>query len=299
MFRRKADAYWLQFSVYQTFDSQEKLFEAVSYIVREYDLGDSAESVLNTLKLHSQMFFGVCWLKVSEIAKKSSLSVRTVHRALNLLRDAGIISIIRQLNTKRGGKAPNVYVINAVENHETGTVETVDNFNDASSDLSQGTSDGISLRSREPLSRPAEQALESVHNSSLSNSDMNFNRNLNNGKTVITLPDDFGNQVYADLLKDIPQEFVDIFTPYYRSSPEIIVQRWRTAQKACKYGATSMEYVCYETIREAWLITVKAYKLGKVRDTSDHGLGGYFYRVLCELSLRDYMDYVREHVWGA
>lgn len=307
MFKKKTESYWLQFSVYQTYQSQEQLFSAVSSLVSEYDLPESAVAVLNTLKLHAQTFYGVCWLKVAEIAKKARLSISTVHRVLKLLRDNGVISIFNKTNTKRGGKAPNVYVINnLVDNTVDGSVDnSIEPSYEPSDDSMDEPSDDISVGTPQALSQQAETPVSPAHSNSntspYSSSNINPDRKIKDEKTNqrLVIPESFDNESYEQQLKDIPQEFINIFKPYYGNAPDIIVKRWRTAQKACKHGATSMEYVYWETIKDAWLVTVRAYKAGKVRDASDNGLGGYFYSTLCEMATNDYMDYLRENVWSA
>jgi predicted transcriptional regulator len=282
MINRKDNPYWTSFVGYKTFNDQQEMFNAVSSIERVYDLPDSVKAVLNTLKLHSQTIFGVCWLKVSEIAKKAQISVRTVHRVLKELSESKFISIFNQTNTKRGGKAPNVYVINPVDNFTK----------DTSDDMLNVTSDDVSLESSDTLSQKVAQPISEVHSNLYSSSHKNLKINKST-ELRLRVPQDFSNQVYAMELKDIPQEFINIMKPYY-SEPEIIANRWRTAKQACKYGATDIKYVQWETIQDAWTVTVKAYKLGKVKDATDKGLGGYFYSVLAEKSMQDYVDYTYE-----
>ena len=50
-----------------------------------------------------------------------------------------------------------------------------------------------------------------------------------------------------------------------------------------------MSYTSWDTISQAWKDIVKFYKRGKVRDASDNGLGGYFYGVLCDYLMNDYL----------
>ncbi|WP_084463146.1 helix-turn-helix domain-containing protein [Paenibacillus forsythiae] len=72
------------------------------------------ESVLNTLQLNSRTYFGVCWLKLTEIAEQSNVSKSTVRRVLKEFNDEGLISVHSQIDTKRGGKSANVYVLNCM-----------------------------------------------------------------------------------------------------------------------------------------------------------------------------------------
>ena len=71
MFKFKSqNPYWTEFSTYQTFSSVDELNKAVKEFMSVYDLTDAIKAVLNTLKLHSKRFFGVCWLRKEKIAKK-------------------------------------------------------------------------------------------------------------------------------------------------------------------------------------------------------------------------------------
>ncbi|MGG1263822.1 helix-turn-helix domain-containing protein [Brevibacillus laterosporus] len=302
--------YWLVFDKYQTFDSVESLFDAVSSIQKNYDLSPAVEAVLNTLKLHSQHFFGVCWLKVAEIANKAGVHVRTVHRVLKALKDAGVISVYSQVNTRRGGKAPNVYVINPVDN-----VDSVDNSSfvpssGISDDISpvtfEDTSDVTSDESPKAAQAEAEQSFLASHNSS--NKDFNsvfnkdFNTSSDSNKTInrnnrVTIPENFNSEVNEMMLKDIPYDFVRIFKPFYAKSPEIILARWKTACQAVKNACQDWMYTSWQTVKEAWLQTVYQYKKQKLRDDSDNGMGGYFYSVLVDKCSADYIAWHRENVW--
>lgn len=293
MIKPKQPAYWTEFATYQSFNNEQDLFSAVSAVEQMYDLSDSAKAVLNTLKLHSQHIYGVCWLKVAEIAKKASLSIRQVHRVLKELRDALIITTISKIHTTRGGKAPNVYVINPCG-------QPVDNSSNEAADTSEVISpvvlDGISYKTPEALPRKAETPVQPTHKNLDTDLDSNSNSNQEKDKrTSLRVPEDFDTQSYEVVLKDIPTEFINIMKPYYGHQPDVIIKRWQTTQKACTYGATSIEYVSWATIKDAWVTTVRAYKLNKVKDSTDHGLGGYYYAVLAEMAGAEYMEYVREY----
>lgn len=288
MFKKKSESYWLEFAGYQSYPSTEQLFQSCSSLVREYDLPESAEAVLNTLKLHSQTFFGVCWLKVSEIAKKASLSARTVQRVLKSLKDNGIISIHPQLHTKRGGSAPNVYVINSL-------VDIVDNVGSCVPHVvPQVMPNDVPLESVNPLPHKEETPVSPAHSNPYSSFNTSPNNSINN---VIRIPDDLDTQGYDAELKMIPQEFKDIMNPYYSGNPEVIAKRWKTTLLACKRGAIDIQYVCWSTIKDAWVMTVKAYKARKIKNDTDHGLGGYYFSILSDLASADYIDYLRENVW--
>jgi predicted transcriptional regulator len=280
MIRVKQPPYWTEFSVYQSFDEVPQMFEEVDKIGNLFDMSDSVEAVLNTLKLHSQVIVGVCWLKISEIAKKAKLSIRTVQRAITDLKNSGIISVINQINTKRGGKAPNVYIIRPVD-EGVSPVAPDDALDDTSSETPQPTSDAAKT--------------EELHVHSNSHRISNINPDSNKeSKNRITVPKLSSEEKYAETLKNIPQWFVDLMKPYYGHSPDVIRDRWWTTCNAVRWGATSWDYVSQETVIEAWRETVRRYKANKIRDTSDDGIGGYYFRVLSGAALEEYTQLLYE-----
>ena len=93
----------------------------------------------------------------------------------------------------------------------------------------------------------------------------------------------------VDELKFVPSEFIDLMEPFYANNPEIIRDRWKTVCVAVKKSCINLSYTSWDTISQAWKDVVKFYKRGKVRDASDNGLGGYFYGVLCDYLMDDYL----------
>lgn len=110
--RKTGVPYWKEFAEFQTFTSVEEMVDTVKSVCSEYCLTETIKAVLNTIKLHAKNFVGVCWLYREEIAKKAKVSLSSVKRAIKELKDAGIISVITKMHTKRGGQTHNLYVIN-------------------------------------------------------------------------------------------------------------------------------------------------------------------------------------------
>ena len=87
MFKFKSqNPYWTDFSSYQTFQTADELNMAVKEFISVYDLTDAIKAVLNTIKLHAKRYFGVCWLRKEQIAKKARVSPSTVDRAIKGLK---------------------------------------------------------------------------------------------------------------------------------------------------------------------------------------------------------------------
>lgn len=112
MFKFKPqNPYWTEFSSYQTFQTVEELNEAVKRFVAFYDLTDAIKAVLNTIKLHAKRFFGVCWLRKEQIAKKAGVSPSTVDRAIKGLKETGFLTVIPFNHTKFGRRTHNIYIL--------------------------------------------------------------------------------------------------------------------------------------------------------------------------------------------
>ena len=115
MFKFKPqNPYWTEFSSYQTFNSIDEMTDILDKFVSIYDLTPAAKAVLNTLKLYSKQFIGVCWLYQDQIASKAGVSLSTVKRVIKGLKETGLLTVHEQIHTKRGGQTHNVYVINPI-----------------------------------------------------------------------------------------------------------------------------------------------------------------------------------------
>ena len=249
MFKFKsANPYWAEFSSYQTFTSIEAMVEQIKQFESTYELTPSVKAVLNTIKLHAKRFIGVCWLYREEIARKAGVSLSSVKRAIKALQESGILTIHPFTHTKRGGKTHNIYVINPV------------------SEPTEDPSNEPSVNGSEEPSKPCPAQdiddLPEIHKNSHTNSNNSLNH-LSISK--------------SDELKFVPNEFIDLMEPFYANNPEIIRDRWKTVCVAIKKSCISLSYTSWDTIGQAWKDVVKFYKRGKIKDSSEDGLGGYFY----------------------
>lgn len=262
MFKFKsANQYWLEFSSYQTFSSIEDMIEQINIFESIYDLTPSAKAVLNTIKLYSKRFIGVCWLKREEIARKAGVSLSTVKRTIKSLKDTGFLSVYEQIHTKRGGQTHNVYVINSI-------------FEPAKEPANEPPSEDFLDLPETVVARVSDDRHQ-THKNSNTNSNTKTLNNLSIGK--------------FDILKNVPNEFIDLMEPFYANNPELIHARWKTVCVAVKKSCINLSYTSWNTIGKAWNDVVKFYKRGKIKDSSDNGLGGYFYGVLCDYLLNDYL----------
>lgn len=263
MFKFKSqNPYWAEFSSYQTFQSVEDMVEQIKIFESTYDLTPAAKAVLNTIKLHSKRFIGVCWLYREEIARKAGVSLSSVKRTIASLKKAGILTVHEHIHTKRGGKTHNIYVINSI--FETSEEPS----NEPSSEDVSGCSETVESR------------VSDDKHQSHKNSHTNSNKTLNN--TSIR-----GEQI--DILKHVPKEFKVLMKPFYAENPELIHARWKTVCVAIKKSCISLSYTSWDTIGKAWKDTVNKLKRGRIKDRTDDGIGGYFYGVLCDYLMDDYL----------
>lgn len=273
MFKFKsANAYWEKFSAYQSFVSVDEMNALVKRFMSVYDLPESAAAVLNTIKLHAKQFVGVCWLYREEIARKAGVSLSSVSRAIRALKEVGILTVHHLIHTKRGGQTHSVYVINNEFAGDPG--------------IANEPANDTPLASEKVDEKPRRTRVRVDRTPTHKNSDTNTYTKTKKDNSIKIENDD------TNILQSIPDEFVSIMKPYYDDA-KIIAARWKTACVAIKKSCVSLAYTSWETIGEAWASVVKLYKRNKIRNASDDGLGGYFYRVLCDYLMDDYL----RNVW--
>ena len=258
---KSKEQYWEKFSIYQTFESSKDMIEQIKIFESTYELTPATKAVLNTIKLHAKKtFIGVCWLYREEIAKKAKVSLGSVKRAIKLLRETGILSVYTHIHTKKGGQSHNVYVINPI--FETGN-----------------------LPANEPPSEPFSEPSETVvAKDSDDRTQTHKNTHTNSNKQTLKISID-----KFDILKNVPNEFIDLMEPFYANNPKLIHDRWKTVLSAAKNSCNGVKQASFETIGQAWKDVVKFYKRGKIRNATDDGLGAYFYGVLCDYLLNDWL----------
>lgn len=271
MFKFKSqNSYWTEFSSYRTFQSVDQMIEQIKIFESTYELTPSVKAVLNTIKLHAKRFIGVCWLYREEIARKAGASLSSVKRAIKALHESGILTIHPFTHTKRGGKTHNIYVINPI-------FET-----------SEDPSNEPSVEQPEEQSKPCPATVCESASETHKNSHKNSNNSLNH-LSINEYDVASGNPIYSNVLKFIPNEFIDLMEPFYANNPEIIRDRWKTTCVAVKKSCVNLSYTSWDTIGQAWKDVVKFHKRGKIKDSSEDGLGGYFYGVLCDYLIYDYV----------
>lgn len=260
--QKHKEEYWQQFSSYQTFSTFDEMNDQIKKFVSIYDLTPAVKAVLNTIKLYAKRtFIGVCWLYRDEIARKAKVSLSSVKRAIKELREVGILTVHPFTNTKKGGKAHNIYVINPI-------FET-----------SEKPSNEPSDEAPEEASSPCPASDSASDQESYKNPHTNSNKKQENHLSIKK----------AEELKFIPSEFIDLMEPFYANDPEIIRDRWKTVCIAAKRSCLSMKNASFDTIGQAWKDVVRFYKRGKIKNATDDGIGGYFYSVLCDYLLNDFL----------
>ena len=260
--KRSKEEYWQQFSSYQTFQTTEEMIAQIKLFESTYELTPAVKAVLNTIKLHAKKtFVGVCWLYREEIAKKAKVSLGSVKRAIKLLKESGILSVYTHIHTKRGGQSHNVYVINPI-------FETPN------------------LPANEPPSEEVPEPSETVVAQD-SDDRPQTHKNTHTNSNKQTLKISIGK---SDILRNVPNEFIDLMEPFYANDPDLIHARWKTVLSATKKSYISLSCLNWDTIGTAWKEVVKFYKRGKIKNATDDGLGAYFYGVLCDYFLNDWLQ---------
>lgn len=272
MFKRKTnEEYWQQFSSYQTFQTVEELNAAVKQFVAFYDLTDAIKAVLNTIKLHSKRFFGVCWLRKEQIAKKAGVSPSTVDRAIKGLKETGFLKVVPFNHTKFGRRTHNVYILNPFE-------EVAEDVLPIDSDaVPQEVANEVAQETFEEPSNPSPASNCDVPTGSHKNPHTNSNTKTLNHLSIKR----------DDELKFIPSEFIDLLEPFYANQPKIIRDRWKTVCVAAKRSGLTMDILSWDSVGQAWKDVIRFYKRGKIKNSTDDGIGAYFYGVLCDYLLND------------
>ena len=255
------DPYWVEFATYQSFETVDEMIAQVKLFEKTYALTPAIKAVLNTLKLHAKRYFaGVCWLKREEIAKKAKVSLASVKRAIKALKEVGILSVYPHIHTKRGGQAHNIYVINPI-------------FETASKPENEPPSEVVPAPSETVVTRVSDDSARSY-------------KNLDTNSHKQTLKISIGK---IDILKNVPNEFIDLMEPFYANNPNLIHARWKTVLSAAKKSCNGVRNAYFDSIRDAWKETIKQYKRGKIKKATDDGIGAYFYGVLCDYLLDDWL----------
>lgn len=260
MFTRKTKVdYWQQFSSYQTFQTVEELNVAVKQFIAFYDLTDAIKAVLNTIKLHAKRYFGVCWLRKEKIAQKAGVSPSTVDRAIKGLKETGFLTVIPFNHTKFGRRTHNIYILNPFQ------------------EVAEEVANEVAQESFEEPSKPCPAK----------DSDDRAQTHKNPHTNSNTKPKNHLSIKRVDELKFVPSEFIDLMEPFYANNPEIIRERWKTVCVAAKRSGLSAKTASFDSIGQAWKDVVRFYKRGKIKNSTDDGIGGYFYGVLCDYLLND------------
>ena len=260
--------YWEKFSIYQSFQTTKELTETIKQFLKTYKVTPSIKAVLNTLKLYSKRtFVGVCWLYIDEIAKKTKLSRSSVKRAIKELKEVGLLTVYENMHTEKGGKTHNVYVINPIF------------------ELSKEPSNEPSDEGQKESLNPDTPTVCESEGKTYKNPHTNSNKNLKD--LSITL-DDF-SIADSKYLKHVPNEFINLLEPFYGHSPKIIRDRWKTVCSAVKKSCLEFKFTSFDTIRQAWKDVVTTLKRGKIKNSTDDGIGGYFYGVLCDYLTNDFL----------
>lgn len=263
----KQKDYWKQFTSYQTFTSIKDLNTAVRKFESIYDLTDAIKAVLNTIKLHSKQIFGVCWLRKEKIAQKAKVSLSSVDRAIKGLKETGFLKVVAFNHTKFGRQTHNVYILNPNFDvpEEVHSVVPDDVPLEVPNEVAQKTSEESETPVVPTVCEPETQPYKNSHT--------NSNKTLKDNTSI----------------KRIPNEFLNLMKPFYANDQEIIRARWKTVCVAAKKSCEGIRNVSWDLVGQAWKDTVSFLKRGRIKNSSDDGIGGYFYGVLCDYLMDNWL----------
>ena len=77
--------------------------------------------------------------------------------------------------------------------------------------------------------------------------------------------------------------------PFYANNPDLIHARWKTLLSAAKRSHISIGKINWGTVKDAWKDVIRFYKRGKIKNSTDDGLGAYFYGVLRDYFVDDWL----------
>lgn len=224
--------------------------------------------------------------------------------------------MIHWMNDKRGGQSHNIYVIQdlyGLNDQASGEAndEAPDEANDEASTTPEHASNPCGSKVSEVATHPYKNFNRDFDKNSNTNSNTKDKINTfekdellgdQSFKVEMEKESDLQQQQKAEFEKEvmlmhIPTEFVTIMNPFYGNRPEIILERWKSVSVAVKRSCLNMSNTSWETIDEAWKVTVNKFKRGLIKDAKtattqseiDKAIGGYFYGVLCDYLLNDFL----------
>lgn len=289
--------YCEEYKKLQTHTTFEQLKQTVLFIEKKYKLTKSKKAVLNTLKLHSKNFVGVCWMKYETIAKKCGYSVTSVRRAIQDFVETGVIRVYGNFHTVKGGDSANTYVINnlTVSVDNSNLTVSVDNFEQANEHPFEHANEQANEHASQPSnpcgSKDCDSPYKNTHSNSNKNPDKKPNteeiKDFDNIDNTLLAESDI-EEVNQHILRHVPKEFVEIMNPYYGNNPHIILARWKSTCIAAKNWCNSIHNASWETIRSAWKDSVMMYKTGQLRNNTEDGIAGFYYTHLSGKLVDDY-----------
>lgn len=245
---------------FQTFKSEEELTDHVDWFVRHNYVPKSALRVLRLIEWHAKGHLGACWLKVSTICEKLSLSDSTVRRATRKLVELGILEKVPVTREHTGGDGANIYVIKKQE---------TDFVNDSADDRAEVTerqepeTQEKSTGEREKPKTKYVYLKRVIKNQNIKDYDISL-EHLDH-----TFVRDF-----------VPQEFIETVKPFFDDAFEI-ENLWKKVVICVKKFAGEFHHEEKEIVEAA----TKAFKqsiLSMKERRIQKEFGGYFYGVLAQ-----------------
>jgi hypothetical protein len=255
----------------KTFENKEELNNTIRAFLYHYK-HKLTPAAIQTLKIISRFAVkipGVCWAKIGTIAEIAEKTSRTIHRALNLLEEIGIIKRIKTIR-KNGGYGHPVIIIQPMP----GLSLPDDVTSDVRTEMSH----------RQEPTNPDKSSDQPAKNDSetmiLKTKSFRENKNIKNKNNTYMHKCEIDRiELDANFVsKEVPKEFVERVKIAFTKAIDI-ERLWHSTKVAFKkvWGPCRIDEEGMELVFEAWRKTVKKYKQRKIKFSK---IPGYYYGTL-------------------
>ena len=252
----------------KTFENKEEINNTIRAFLYhfKYKLTPAAIATLKIVSRFAVKIPGVCWAKIGTIAELAGKTSRTIHRALNLLEEIGIIKRIKTIR-KNGGYGHPIIIIQPMPGLSLPDDVTSDVRSEMSHRQEPTTADT-------PSDQPAKNDSETMILKTKS-----FRENKNNNNTYMHKCEIDRIELDSNFVsKEVPKEFVERVKIAFTKAIDI-ERLWHSTKVAFKkvWGPCRIDEESMELVFEAWRKAVKKYKQRKIEFNK---IPGYYYGTL-------------------
>ncbi|RKH76996.1 helix-turn-helix domain-containing protein [Corallococcus sp. AB032C] len=251
----------------KTFENKEEINNTIRAFLYHFKhkLTPAAIATLKIVSRFAVKIPGVCWAKIGTIAELAGKTSRTIHRALNLLEETGIVKRIKTIR-KNGGYGHPIIIIQPMPDLSLPDDVTSDVTSEMSHRQEPTTADT-------PSDQPAKNDSETMILKTKS-----FRENKNNNIYMHKCEIDKIELDSNFVSKEVPKEFVERVKIAFTQAIDI-ERLWHSTKVAFKkvWGPCRIDEESMELVFEAWRKAVKKYKQRKIEFNK---IPGYYYGTL-------------------